>query len=102
MRGIEEVLCFHPDPMVLFRPSVKKSARKGILDLETKIWEKNIKKSLKLITVLKRPTATALICRFFLWLKSSTSSVYLNNNRTKEQIKKVTLLLYAVRNLLKI
>ena len=43
--GVEEVLCFHPDPMVLFRPSVKKSARKGILDLETKIWEKNIKKS---------------------------------------------------------
>ena len=38
--GIEKELCFHPDPRVLFSPSVKKSARKKMEEGDNVYWER--------------------------------------------------------------
>ena len=38
--GIEKELCFHPDPRVLFSPSVKKSARKRMEEGDNVNWER--------------------------------------------------------------
>ena len=38
--GIEKELCFHPDPRVLFSPSVKKSARKRMEEGDNVYWER--------------------------------------------------------------
>ena len=59
--GIEKELCFHPDPRVLFSPSVKKSARKRMEEGDNVYWERVVHNSGGSLVVrhVERPSRAA-------------------------------------------